>query len=137
MSNDNQPLADALPDIASWSKGYASGYARAVADLTARRPVGCDACSRSGIRQDDEGRNIYCPNCDLGRACAGYGPRPPAQTLDLGGVREALQAAEGLAIICASIDCYASEELATSGRAMRQQFADALALIDSQAVSRE
>lgn len=57
-----------------------------------------------------------------------------AQTVDLGGVREALQAAKGLAIICASIDCYSREELATSGRAMRQQFAEALALIDSQAL---
>lgn len=40
MSNDNKPLAAALPDIESWSKGYKSGYARAVADHAARQPVG-------------------------------------------------------------------------------------------------
>ncbi len=40
MSNDNKPLAAALPDIESWSKGYKSGYARAVADHAACQPVG-------------------------------------------------------------------------------------------------
>ncbi len=40
MSNDHKPLAAALPDIESWSKGYKSGYARAVADHAARQPVG-------------------------------------------------------------------------------------------------
>lgn len=40
MSNDNKTPAAALPDIESWSKGYKSGYARAVADLAARQPVG-------------------------------------------------------------------------------------------------
>ncbi|WP_313251133.1 hypothetical protein [Stenotrophomonas indicatrix] len=59
---------------------------------------------------------------------------PPAQAVYLGAVREALQAAEGLATICASVDGYSREELAASGRAMRQQFADALAKVDSQAV---
>lgn len=59
---------------------------------------------------------------------------PPAQAVDRGAVREALQAAEGLATICASVDGYSREELAASGRAMRQQFADALAKVDSQAV---
>lgn len=44
--------------------------------LAARQPVeaapqGCDACDRTGIRQNDEGRNICCPDCDLGSACAG------------------------------------------------------------------
>lgn len=58
---------------------------------------------------------------------------PPAQAVDLGAVREALQAAEGLATICASVDGYSREEVAASGRAMRQQFADALAKVDSQA----
>nr|WP_312953123.1 hypothetical protein [Stenotrophomonas pavanii] len=58
----------------------------------------------------------------------------PAQAVDLGAVREALQAAEGLATICASVDGYSREEVAASGRAMRQQFADALAKVDSQAV---
>lgn len=59
---------------------------------------------------------------------------PPAQAVDLGAVREALRAAEGLATICASVDGYSREEVAASGRAMRQQFADALAKVDSQAV---
>lgn len=58
----------------------------------------------------------------------------PAQAVGLGAVREALQAAEGLATVCASVDGYSREEVAASGRAMRQQFADALAKIDSQAV---
>lgn len=57
-----------------------------------------------------------------------------AQAVDLGAVREALRAAEGLATICASVDGYSREEVAASGRAMRQQFADALAEVDSQAV---
>lgn len=34
-------------------------------------PRGCDACHRTGIRQNDEGRNVFCPDCDLGRAYAG------------------------------------------------------------------
>ncbi len=58
----------------------------------------------------------------------------PAQAVGLGAVREALQAAEGLATVCASVDGYSREEVAASGRAMRQQFADALAKVDSQAV---
>ncbi|WP_303638769.1 hypothetical protein [Stenotrophomonas tuberculopleuritidis] len=46
------------------------------AALAARQPVGalpqgCDACDQTGIRQNDEGRNICCPDCDLGRSCAG------------------------------------------------------------------
>ncbi|MCU1215905.1 hypothetical protein JAK24_05940 [Stenotrophomonas maltophilia] len=61
---------------------------------------------------------------------------PPAQAVDLGAVREALQAAEGLATVCASVDGYSREEVAASGRAMRQQFADALAKVDSQAVGK-
>ncbi|HDS1584990.1 TPA: hypothetical protein QEL08_002743 [Stenotrophomonas maltophilia] len=59
---------------------------------------------------------------------------PPVKAVDLGAVREALQAAEGLATVCASVDGYSREEVAASGRAMRQQFADALAKVDSQAV---
>ena len=60
----------------------------------------------------------------------------PAQAVDLGAVREALQAAEGLATVCASVDGYSREEVAASGRAMKQQFADALAKIDSKAVGK-
>jgi len=58
----------------------------------------------------------------------------PSQAVDLGAVRAALDAAEGLAGVCASVDGYSREEVAASGRAMRQQFADARALIGSQAV---
>jgi len=57
-----------------------------------------------------------------------------AQAVDMGTVRAALDAAEGLAAVCASVDGYSREEVAASGRAMRQQFTDALALIDSKAV---
>ncbi|HGM5918318.1 TPA: hypothetical protein ACKP5X_000581 [Stenotrophomonas maltophilia] len=51
------------------------------AALAARQPVmavpqGCHACDRTGIRQSDEGRNICCPDCDLGRACAGDAGQP-------------------------------------------------------------
>lgn len=57
--------------------------------LAARQPVvavpqGCDACDRTGIRQNDQGRNICCPDCDLGRACAGDTHQPvgePVQRL--------------------------------------------------------
>lgn len=61
---------------------------------------------------------------------------PPAQAVDLGAVREALQAAEGLATVCASVDGYSREEVAASGRAMRQQFAEALAKVGSKAVGK-
>ncbi|MBO1747555.1 hypothetical protein [Stenotrophomonas indicatrix] len=56
-----------------------------------------------------------------------------AQAVDLGAVRSALQSAEGLATICASVDGYSREEVAASGRAMKRQFADALAKVDSRA----
>ncbi|MDG9986840.1 hypothetical protein ACL5HQ_20145 [Stenotrophomonas maltophilia] len=51
------------------------------AALAARHPVmavpqGCDACDRTGIRQNDEGRNICCPDCELGSACAGDTRQP-------------------------------------------------------------
>lgn len=42
-------------------------------------PQGCDACDRTGIRQNDEGRNICCPDCDMGRACAGDTRQPVGQ----------------------------------------------------------
>jgi|GEM_PF-1944784 len=53
--------------------------------------------------------------------------------VDLGQLREALQAAEALAVVCASVDCYTRDEVAASGNAMQTQFADACALIDSKA----
>lgn len=59
------------------------------AALAARQPVGaapqgCDACHRTGIRQNDEGHNICCPDCDLGGAWAGQDKRSPVQAVDLG-----------------------------------------------------
>jgi|GEM_PF-2446004 len=54
---------------------------------------------------------------------------PPAQGIDLGPVRSALQAAEGLCACCAAIDGYSRNELHAFGLNMRQQFRDALALI--------
>ncbi len=65
---------------------------------------------------------------------AGHWVAPPAQAVDLTTVRYALDAAEGLAVACASVDGFSREELASAGRDMRKQFADARALIDSQAV---
>lgn len=54
---------------------------RRAAEIATRQPVaavpqGCDACDRTGIRQNDEGRNTFCPDCDLGRACAGDAGQP-------------------------------------------------------------
>ncbi|HGM6773282.1 TPA: hypothetical protein ACKQAW_003891 [Stenotrophomonas maltophilia] len=59
---------------------------------------------------------------------------PPAQAVDLTTVRYALDAAEGLAVACASVDGFSREELASAGGEMRKQFADARALIDGKAV---
>ncbi len=69
-----------------------------------------------------------------GATTEGFHHHKRAQGVDLTAVRVALDAAEGLAVACASVDCYSREEVAASGRAMKQQFADARALIDSQAV---
>lgn len=59
---------------------------------------------------------------------------PPAQAVDLGPVRSALQAAEALCVCCASVDGYSRSELNAFGQNMRSQFRDALALIDGKAV---
>lgn len=58
----------------------------------------------------------------------------PAQAVDLGPVRAALQAAEALCVCCASVDGYSRSELNAFGQNMRSQFTEALALIDSKAV---
>ncbi len=57
--------------------------------LAARQPVGalpqgCDACDQTGIRQNDEGRNICCPACDLGSACAGDTRQPVGRSFQDG-----------------------------------------------------
>lgn len=59
------------------------------AALAARQPVGalpqgCDACDQTGIRQNDEGRNICCPDCDLGSACAGDTRQPVGRSFQAG-----------------------------------------------------
>lgn len=69
-----------------------------------------------------------------GATTEGFRHHNGAHGVDLTAVRAALDAAEGLAVACASVDCYSREEVAASGRAMKQQFADARTLIDSQAV---
>lgn len=69
-----------------------------------------------------------------GATTDGFHHHKAAQAVDLGPVRAALEAAEGLAVVCASVDGYSREEIAANGQAMRQQFADARALIDSKAV---
>ncbi|WP_171955631.1 hypothetical protein [Stenotrophomonas maltophilia] len=62
--------------------------------------------------------------------------KQPAQAVDLGPVRSALQAAAGLCDCCASVDGYSRGELNAFGQNMRSQFTDALALLDSQAVGK-
>ncbi|PJL44701.1 hypothetical protein [Stenotrophomonas maltophilia] len=47
--------ADALPDIESWSKGYDSGYARAVADFAASQPAGEPVCSGGFVISNGSG----------------------------------------------------------------------------------
>ncbi|HID8536575.1 TPA: hypothetical protein ACXIMI_001697 [Stenotrophomonas maltophilia] len=67
-----------------------------------------------------------------GATTEGFHRHNTAHVVDLTAVRAALDAAEGLAVACASVDCYSREEVAASGRAMTQQFADARAVIDCQ-----
>lgn len=69
-----------------------------------------------------------------GATTEGFHHHKGAHCVDLTAVLAALDAAEGLAVACASVDCYSREEVAASGRAMKQQFADARTQIDSQAV---
>lgn len=78
-----QRFQDALPTagINGWAKGVDVLERLLRESLAARQPVeavpqGCDACDRTGIHQNDEGRNICCPDCDLGNACAGDTRQP-------------------------------------------------------------
>ncbi|WP_439448678.1 hypothetical protein [Stenotrophomonas sp. ATs4] len=48
----------------------------ASSNTAATVPQGCDACHRTGIRRNDEGRNVFCPDCDLGAAYAGDVAKP-------------------------------------------------------------
>jgi len=89
---------------------------------------GCNECGGIGAIWDTTDYQ------QMGDEMADSLAAPPAQAVDLTPVRAALDAAEGLAVVCASVDGYSREEVAASGRAMRQQFADARAMIDSQAV---
>lgn len=74
-------------DGSPWRTRDVAAVLRDYASLAVRQPVeaapqGCDACDRTGIRQNDEGRNISCPDCDLGRACAGDTHQPVGQITD-------------------------------------------------------
>jgi len=57
---------------------------------------------------------------------------PPAQGIDQAPLRSALQAAEALCACCAAVDGYSRNELYAFGLNMRQQFVDALRVIDGQ-----
>lgn len=95
---DTDPMRSALEDALQFVEtlhSTVSGDSRKIvwrclergrAALAARQPVGavrqgCDACRRTGIRQNDEGRNICCPDCDLGRACAGDTRQPVGEPM--------------------------------------------------------
>lgn len=64
-------------------------------------PQGCDACDQTGIRQNDEGRNICCPDCDLGRTCAGDTRQP---------VGEQGEGDDFLAGICVALQCVTAQD---------------------------
>ncbi len=110
--------------------------------LAARQPVGEPVvtaemlAAADAYHDSDEYRSGQFSDSHTNAACyrAMAAVAPPAQAVDLGAIRQALQAAEGLATVCASVDGYSREEVAASGRAMRQQFADALAKVDGKAV---
>ncbi|HDS1140235.1 TPA: hypothetical protein QDZ75_004313 [Stenotrophomonas maltophilia] len=111
------------------------GYSQQIMELhdavfAARQPVttvpqGCDAGHSTGIRQNDEGRNICCPDCDLGRAYAGHAA-PPAQAVDLGQFRETLARAV----------TWARRSDVTSHAGDADKIRKLLDLIDSQAVGK-
>ena len=71
------------------STRLAADFACALAQhLAARQPVKiapqvCDACDRTGVRPNEQGRNIFCPDCYLGGACAGHDSSATAQAVDL------------------------------------------------------
>lgn len=162
MSNDNRAAAHNL-DTSEGARAYvaeffanqvgrhdfrayittrlAADFACALAQhLAARQPVGQDnplmAYADSYRRMANLGSGrVSCLSVayDIETNMAKHAA-PPAQAVDLGPLRAALDAAEGLAVVCASVDGYSREEVAASGQAMRQQFADARALIDSKAV---
>lgn len=130
MSNDNKPLAAALPDIESWSKGYKSGYARAVADHAARQPVGEPEIWVSPGQLEElkrrpagQGSN-YLPIrlASEGNFTQPLYAAPPAQAVDLGQFRDLAE----FALLNAKLhNCWGKRE--SLARSL-------LALIDSQAV---
>lgn len=78
---DARAIIEEFVQCATLGRPHGKLIAQAKDYLAARQPVGavpqgCDACHRTGIRQNDEGRNICCPDCDLGRACAGDTRQP-------------------------------------------------------------
>ncbi|KOE97271.1 hypothetical protein [Stenotrophomonas geniculata] len=83
MSNDNKTLAAALPDIESWSKGYKSGYARAVADLAARQPVGEPVAWKYRAPGVSFWRVSFRKPVNAEWECEPLYAAPPAQAVDL------------------------------------------------------
>ncbi|MFV7512928.1 hypothetical protein ACNPM2_11125 [Stenotrophomonas geniculata] len=143
MSNDNKPLAAALPDIESWSKGYKSGYARAVADHAVRQPVG-EPVRVSGDMVDgelsvasaiDQVVELF-PSADRAAlrtlaACFTHHSiyryaAPPAQAVDLG---ELPRAVELLSNVARTLVDWAADE-------QREAIGIVKALTDSQAVGK-
>ncbi|MCF3485143.1 hypothetical protein GUL16_15785 [Stenotrophomonas maltophilia] len=109
---------------AAYMEGLEEGKKIAARQPVEAAPQGCDACDRTGVRQNDEGHNICCPDCDLGRACAGQEQRSPAQAVDLGQFRR---------VLLAAIDKFSGLPAdATAAEKLREL----LALIDSQAVGK-
>ncbi len=84
---DARAIIEEFVQCATLGRPHGKLIAQAKDYLAARQPVGavpqgCDACHRTGIRQNDEGRNICCPDCDLGRACAGDTRQPVGEPVD-------------------------------------------------------
>lgn len=90
-------LTDESPDVASWSKGYDSGYARAVSDLAARQPVGehpmeMRICELRHVSLKPNRPYVFTvdANCAKCRADAvyalGHTDTKPAQAVELGPV---------------------------------------------------
>lgn len=69
---------------AAYMEGLEEGKKIAARQPVGALPQGCDACDQTGIRQNDEGRNICCPDCDLGSACAGDTRQPVGRSFQAG-----------------------------------------------------
>ncbi len=144
--NTAQPSpTDELPDIASWSKGYHSGYARAVADHVARQPVGSEEAQILPPLATERMLDVGWPygeviNASFDREGAYadlLAAAPPAQAVNLGSVHAALKAAaKSLRTIADSTKDTEFLETASEIRAYANSRANCAeqALTDSQAV---